>query len=115
MFDVLAQEPSLRSIWLIYGLSGFGGFLLCRYRYWFAYLILPCILFLSFPLLMELYDPSVGPEIRRESMVYFVEVQLAMILALGAPFFGARQQLSDLREERRRNLRPAAPARTAAP
>lgn len=98
MNDVLSQEPSLSTLWLVYGLLAFCGFLLCRYRAWALYVVLPAVLGLCFPLLIELHDPVVGPAIRRASLAYYLEAHALVALALLLPFLGSLRRAQESKE-----------------
>lgn len=100
--EVLAQEPSLGTLWLIYGGIAFVGFLLCRWRPWLCYVLLPGFLLLDVPLVMELYDPEIAAALLRHAPMYFIEANLLIVLTLVLPYLGALRS--------RRVSRPAEPA-----
>jgi hypothetical protein len=85
----LLMEPPLLSVLLGYGSLGIFGFLLCRFRSTFFYLVLPFILAIALPLILELHDPVVGPGLRAESPGYYLQAHVAILFAFIAPYFGA--------------------------
>jgi hypothetical protein len=86
---VLSQEPLLGTIWVGFLTLAGLGFLVCRRYPWALILMLPLSLSFALPLILELYDPEVGPAIRAESLSYFFQANLAILVSLIAPYWGA--------------------------
>lgn len=83
-------------IWLGYLTLAAIGFLVCRRYPWMMVLMLPMSLAFVLPLILELYDPVVGPAIRAESLSYFLQSNLAILMALLAPYAGAMRREYEL-------------------
>lgn len=87
--DVMDKEPSLAILWLTLGGITLFGFWFGRRWPSRALIVLPLAVVWIGALLGEVWDPWLGPAIRREAGVsYVAQVYLLSALALLAPFAG---------------------------
>jgi len=91
--EVLDKEPGLTWIWLVYGAIGVLGLFSCRRTARSLALFLPLALLLALPGVAELHDAEVGPQIRSESVSYYIQWHAAIVLALFGPVVGAVYRL----------------------
>lgn len=87
--EVLDKEPVLGAVWLGYLTLAAAGYLACRRISALLYVMLPLSAAFCLPLILELYDPEVGRAIRQESFGYFLQANLAILLAMAGPYLGA--------------------------
>ena len=57
---------------------------------WWLLLFAPLLMALGIPVLLEIYDPVIGPQLWRESKAYVLEVHGAFLASLVLPLLGAR-------------------------
>ena len=87
--EVMDKEPGLTLVWLVATSLAVFGFAAGRYRPSALLLIAPLVAVGAAALLLELFDPHVGPALRNEaSGTYLVQSLAAVTVALVSPMIG---------------------------
>jgi hypothetical protein len=105
IFEVMDKEPTALQNYLFFVSLGVTAFLLIRYRFWLALVVLPILLFFVWIHVSELNHPFIGVDIVREAGYdYVVHSYVAMTIAVVLSLAGV------LTEWRRKTLpQPLAP------
>jgi hypothetical protein len=97
--EVMDKEPTLATLWATAGVIALAGVAAARLRWWLA--ALPTLVGAVFAqgVLVELYDPYVGPAILREAGRSYVlgghaASVVALIVPIGAAYVGRRKLAS---------------------
>ncbi len=91
LVEVMDKEPALVSLWIAAVICSAAGFLLIRYRPWLVIISLAAAAWLALGILPEIYDPFVGPAIRKEAgLSYVIQAHLASGLPFLLPLLALR-------------------------
>lgn len=84
--EVMDKEPTIVVVWVCSVLVVMFGAVAAALRWWAGLIFVAVAALLSIAMLMEIYDPFVGPAIRLEAgRGYVFQVHAAAIVAIAIP------------------------------